>query len=68
MFSSLGGGRIGAVIGDDGGQRSEGLGGEGGEEARKKGGAKTGGDEGDDGGGISHESMMEIFWGGWKFD
>jgi hypothetical protein len=44
------------------------LGGEGGKEARKKGGAIAGGYEGDDGGGVSHELMMEIFWVGWKFD
>ena len=52
---------VGPVIADDGGSWAKGLRGEGVEKAGKEWGAVAGSDKGDDGWGILHKSMMEVF-------
>jgi hypothetical protein len=57
----VGGGGVGPVIAYDGGSRAKGLRGEGVEKAGKEWGAVACSDEGNDGWGILHKSMMEVF-------
>ena len=61
FFGGFGSGRIGAVVADDDGGGGEGLLGEGIEKTEEKVGTKAGGDEGDDGWGALHKTMMEVF-------
>jgi len=61
IFYCVGGGGVGAVIAYDGGSWTKGLRGEGVEKAGKEWGAVAGSDKGDDGWGVLHKSMMEVF-------
>ena len=61
IFYRVGGCRVGPVIAYDCGSRAKGLRGEGVEKSGKERGAVAGSNKGDDGGGVSHELMMEIF-------
>jgi hypothetical protein len=61
IFYRVGGSGVGPVIAYDGGSWAKGLRGERVEEAGKEWGAVAGSDKGDDGWGVLHNSMMEVF-------
>ena len=61
IFYRVGGGGVRPVIAYDCGSRMKGLRGEGVEKAGKEWGAVSGSDKGDDGWGVLHKSMMEVF-------
>jgi glycosyltransferase involved in cell wall biosynthesis len=61
IFYRVGGRGVGPVIAYDGGSWAKGLRGEGVEKAGKEWGAVAGSDKGDDGWGVLHKSMMEVF-------
>jgi hypothetical protein len=61
IFYRVGGSGVGPVIADDGGSWAKGLRGEGIEKAGKEWGAVASSDKGDDGWGVLHKSMMEVF-------
>jgi hypothetical protein len=61
IFYRVGGRGVGPVIANHGGSWAKGLRGEGVEKAGKEWGAVAGSDKGDDGWGVFHKSMMEVF-------
>jgi alpha-1,3-rhamnosyl/mannosyltransferase len=61
IFYRVGGSGVGPVIAYDGGSWAKGLRGEGVEKAGKEWGAVAGSNKGDDGWGVLHNSMMEVF-------
>ena len=61
IFYRVGGSGVGPVIAYNGGSWAKGLRGEGAEKAGKERGAVSGSDKGDDGWGVLHNSMMEVF-------